>query len=213
VLGVVVVLVGLFGATTGRMNFAPNQKRERRVYENTALVAVREERVIGLLWTRRGRKSTTLGNIGFDELSVQPGRTVIAASASLLLGTELVSMTATATEQAFIVTREANAMREVFGAGAEGRNLQFKCADMDTGKVFNQVDDFADLYQSKKLEMRLYFDRTNYSRLQVIAPNPATARGWGGTVVRDECGFTRRSWKRNCRSRWTRSSGRTRRSK
>jgi hypothetical protein len=121
------------------MNFAPNQKRERRVYENTALVAVREERVIGLLWTRRGRKSTTLGNIGFDELSVQPGRTVIAASASLLLGTELVSMTATATEQAFIVTREANAMREVFGAGAEGRNLQFKCADMDTGKVFNQV--------------------------------------------------------------------------
>jgi hypothetical protein len=39
--------------------------------------------------------------------------------------------------------------------------------------------------------MRLYFDRTNYSRLQVIAPNPATARGWGGTVVRDEIGFTR----------------------
>jgi hypothetical protein len=39
------------------LNFAPGQKRERRQYENTALVAVREERVIGLLWTRRGRKS------------------------------------------------------------------------------------------------------------------------------------------------------------
>ena len=82
------------------MNFAAGQKRERRLYENTALVAVREERVIGLLWTRRGRKSTTLGNMAFDELSAGPGRTVIGASASLLLGTELVSMTVTATAYA-----------------------------------------------------------------------------------------------------------------
>ncbi len=191
------------------MNFAAGQKRERRLYENTALVAVREERVIALFWTRRGRKSTTLGNIGFDvlddskigfdELSVSPGRTVIAASASLLLGTELVSMTTTATEQAFIVAREAAAMRSVFESrsstevneGNEG--LNFKCANSETGKVYGGLssDDFSDLYQSKRLEMRLYFDGTNYSRLLVIAPNPLTARGWGGTVVRDEAGFTR----------------------
>lgn len=175
------------------MNFAPSTKRVRRIYENTAMVAVRQERVIGLLWTRRGRKSTTLGNIAFDELSAKPGRTVIAASASLLLGTELVSQTVTAAEQAIVVSQEAAAVAQVFGAGADEKGLGFKCADSETGKVFNKIDakNFADLYQSKRLEMRLYFDRTNYSRELVIAPNPATARGWGGTVVRDEVGFTR----------------------
>lgn len=175
------------------MNFAVNQKRERRLYENTAMVAVREERVIGLLWTRRGRKSTTLGNMAFDELSVAPGRTVIGASASLLLGTELVSMTVTATEQAMVVSREAAAVQQVFNIGADDKNLNFKCANSETGKVYKNVSaqDYADLYQSKRLEMRLYFDNTNYSRELIIAPNPATARGWGGTVFRDEVGFTR----------------------
>lgn len=175
------------------MNFAANQKRERRLYENTAMVAVREERVIGLLWTRRGRKSTTLGNMAFDELSVAPGRTVIGASASLLLGTELVSMTVTATEQAMVVSREADAMRQVFANSASEKKLDFKCANSETGKVYNNVsaEDYANLYQSKRLEMRLYFDRTNYSRELIIAPNPATARGWGGTVFRDEVGFVR----------------------
>ncbi len=175
------------------MNFAAGQKRERRLYENTAMVAVREERVIGLLWTRRGRKSTTLGNMAFDELSAGPGRTVIGASASLLLGTELVSMTVTATEQAMVVSREAEANRQVFGIGAQEKDLSFKCANSETGKVYHNIsaEDYADLYQSKRLEMRLYFDRTNYSRELIIAPNPATARGWGGTVFRDEVGFTR----------------------
>lgn len=175
------------------MNFATGQKRQRRLYENTAMVAVREERVIGLLWTRRGRKSTTLGNMAFDELSVAAGRTVIGASASLLLGTELVSMTVTATEQAMVVSREAAAVREVFIGSAADKNLDFKCANSETGKVYKKIsaEDYADLYQSKRLEMRLYFDNTNYSRELIIAPNPATARGWGGTVFRDEVGFTR----------------------
>ena len=178
------------------MNFAPNQKRERRLYENTAMVAVREERVVGLLWTRRGRKSTTLGNLAFDELSVAPGRTVIGASASLLVGTELVSMAVTAAEQAMVVSREAQAMFDVFAQGAADRKgIDFKCANSETGKVYNTVSDQdrAELYQSKRLEMRLYFSRSNYSRMLIIAPNPATARGWGGTVFRDEVGFVRPS--------------------
>jgi hypothetical protein len=68
----------------------------RRAYENVALVAVRKERVITLFWARRCRKSTNLGAIAFDEMSKEAGRTVIAASASLLLGTELVNMTVSA---------------------------------------------------------------------------------------------------------------------
>jgi hypothetical protein len=175
------------------MNFAAGQKRERRLYENTAMVAVRQERVIGLLWTRRGRKSTTLGNMAFDELSVGAGRTVIGASASLLLGTELVSMTVTAAEQAMVVSREAAAVRDVFTSSATEKQLDFKCANSETGEVYENIsaENYADLYQSKRLEMRLYFDRTNYSRELIIAPNPATARGWGGTVFRDEVGYTR----------------------
>ena len=95
-------------------------KRVRRLYENTALVAVRKTRQLALFWTRRGRKSTTLGNISFDEMSATPGRTVIAASASLVLGKELVGMTLSAAETASIVTREAlaiNANGQVTGIG------------------------------------------------------------------------------------------------
>jgi hypothetical protein len=101
-------------------------------------------------------------------------------------------MTVTATEQAMRVRREAEAMRNVYLEKATEKNLDFKCADQETGKIYKGVteENFADFYQSKKLEMRLYFDRTNYSRELIIAPNPATARGWGGTVFRDEAGFT-----------------------
>jgi hypothetical protein len=174
------------------MNFAPDKKRQRRLYENVALVAVRQERLVTLLWTRRGRKSTTLGNLAFDELSSKPGKTVIGASASLLTGAELVSMTVTATEQAMRVKREAEAMRSVYLVNAEEKQLDFKCADQETGKVYRGIteENFVDIYSSKRLEMRLYFDHTNYSRELIIAPNPATARGWGGTVFRDEAGFT-----------------------
>ena len=60
----------------------------RRPYEKAALAAVRSVRTLVLLWARQCRKSTTLGAIAFDEMSRAPGRRVIAASASLLLGSE-----------------------------------------------------------------------------------------------------------------------------
>ncbi len=168
------------------------RKFQRRLYENTALVAVRKTRQIVLFWARRCRKSTTLGSIAFDEMSGNPGRSVIAASASLLLGKELVGMTLGAAEQAAIVTNEAAAVREVFEAGAADKALNLQVADASKDKVCSQLsaDDFAALYKSSNMELRLYFDRTTYSRLKIIAPNPATARGWAGTVLRDEAGYT-----------------------
>lgn len=164
----------------------------RRLYETTVLVAVRKERVIVLFWGRRCRKSTTMGSVAFDEMSKEAGRTVISASASLLLGTELVNMTTSATEQAILVANEAQAVNSVFEAEAEAHRLDYKCADAETGKVYGRMsrEDFTYLYRSKRLEMRLYHSRTEYSRQLVIAPNPATARGWRGTVLRDESGFT-----------------------
>jgi hypothetical protein len=165
----------------------------RREYEKQLLAAVRRERVIVAFWARRCRKSTNLGAIAFDEMSKAPGQTVIAASASLLLGTELINMTVSAVEAAIIVQNEAEAQRRVFetGVDADGK-LDFRCADSETGKEYEGMtrEDFTDLYKSKRLEMRLYFDRTAYSRQLIIAPVPATARGWRGTVLRDEAGFT-----------------------
>ena len=165
----------------------------RRQYQKVAIAVARRVRAAVLFWARQCRKSTTLGDISFDQMSAEPGRTVIAASASLLMGTELVSKTLSATEQALLVTREAAAVQTTLTESAAGGALQFKCADAETGKVYQGIsgDDFADLYRSSRLEMRLYFTRTSYSRTLVIAPNPATARGWTGTVLRDEAGFTR----------------------
>jgi hypothetical protein len=167
-------------------------KRIRRPYQDAALVAVRQTRQIALYWARRCRKSTTLGDIGFDEMSKESGRMVIAASASLLLGKELVGVTLSAAEQGMIVANEAAAVRTVFESGASENQLAFKVADSSKDKLMTGLtpEDFAELYQSSRMELRLYFDRTHYSRLQIIAPNPATARSWRATVLRDEAGFT-----------------------
>jgi hypothetical protein len=172
------------------MSIAP-KKWVRRLYENTALVAARKTRTIVLFWARQCRKSTNLGSISFDEMSREPGRNVIAASASLLVGSELVGKTLSAAEQAAIVTREAAAMQTVLATNA-AEKFDLQVASSDNGKIYAGLtsEDFSDLYRSGRLEMRLYFDKTAYSRLRVIAPNPATARGWTGYVIRDEAGFT-----------------------
>lgn len=168
------------------------KKFVRRKYENVALVAGRTCRVMYLFWARRCRKSTTLGNMAFDAMSREPGQTVIAASASLLVGSELVQMALNAAEQAIKVKQEAEALRFALEDSTESRGLQLVTANSETGKVYANIsaEDYTDLYWSKRLEFRLYFDKTSYSRLMVIAPNPATARGWGGWVFRDEQMFT-----------------------
>ncbi len=183
---------GLAGTLSPLTSHLSPPRRTRRLYQQTALVAVRQTRILGLYWTRRGRKTTTLGDISFDEMSAQARRTVIAASASLLLGSEIVGMTLTSAEQAAIVAGEAAAIRESLTSGADAQSLQLQVANSDTGKELAGLtpEDFAELYQTSKMEMRLYHDRTAYSRLRIIAPNPATARGWGGTVLRDEAGYT-----------------------
>jgi hypothetical protein len=177
------------------MSTPRSESRVRREYEVMAIAASRQSRCIVLFWARQCRKSTTLGAIAFDQMSREAGRHVIAASASLLVGSELVSKTLSAAEQAVLITREAESLRAGMadGAAAAGDTFSLKVANSSTGKVYQRLnaEDFADLYRTSRLEMRLYHSESRYSRLQVIAPNPATARGWSGTVLRDEAGFTR----------------------
>ena len=147
-----------------------------------------------LLWARQCRKSTELAGIAFDDLSRAPHRNVIAASASLLVGSELVGKSVSTVEHAALVVREAAAFQAALVAslGASQTALRLVAANRQTLTEYRSLsaEDFTDLYRAGRLELRLYHDRSAYSRLQVIAPNPATARGWTGTVLRDEAAFT-----------------------
>jgi hypothetical protein len=166
----------------------------KRLYERAALLAVRKARTLVLLWARQCRKSTALAVIAFDEMSRGPHRNVIAASASLLVGSELVGKSVSTVEQAAVVLREAGAFQAAFVAslGASKTGLRLVAANRRTSAEYRSLsaEAFTDLYRAGRLELRLYHDRSAYSRLQVIAPNPATARGWTGTVLRDEAAFT-----------------------
>src|SRR5213079_1243764 len=97
------------------------------------LVAARKVRTIVAFWARQCRKSTNLGALSFEEMSREPGRNVIAASASLLVGSELVSKTLSAAEHAAIVTREAAALQTVFAQNSEAK-FDLQVANADSGK-------------------------------------------------------------------------------
>ena len=82
-----------------------------------------------------------------------------------------------------------------------GTRREFKTYDASTGKEIIggsgasakriSADGFAELFSQQRLEFRVYYDRTSYSRTKVIAPNVATARSWSGTVLLDEVAFIR----------------------
>ena len=167
-------------------------KRERRAYQVAALLAQSERRMVAYFWTRRGRKSTTLGEIYFNEMSAGRGRTVINCSASLLLGKESIGMTLTALEQAEILRAEAGAVRSCIETNAAERNLQFRVANSATGKEYKTAlseNNWTELYQQRAMELRLYFDASSYSRELVLAPSVQTFRSYRALVGLDEPGY------------------------
>lgn len=166
-------------------------KRTRRPYQTVALAVQKERRVVGYYWTRRGRKSTTAGDIYFQEISAEPGRTAINCSASLMLGKEAIGMTLTAIEQAEILASEAAAVRSGMEANATEHNLDFKVANSETGKVYNKMsqEDFTHCYQARSMELRLYFDKTAYSRELILAPSVNTFRSYRALIGLDEFGY------------------------
>jgi hypothetical protein len=166
-------------------------KRTRRPYQTVALAVQKERRVVGYYWTRRGRKSTTAGDIYFQEISAEPGRTAINCSASLMLGKEAIGMTLTAIEQAEILASEAAAVRSGMEANASEHNLDFKVANGETGAVYNQMsqEDFTHLYQARSMELRLYFDKNSYSRELILAPSVNTFRSYRALIGLDEFGY------------------------
>ncbi len=167
-------------------------KRERRPYQTLALAIQARRRIVGYYWARRCRKSTTAGDIYFQEMSVEAGRTVINCSASLALGKESIGMTLSAIERAEILTAEAAAVRSSFESNATENGLKFKIANSATGKEYKtklSEQDFTDLYQARAMELRLYFDPGEYSRELILAPSVHTFRSYRALVGFDEFGY------------------------
>lgn len=170
---------------------------KRRAYQQAALSAILERRLQAWLWERQAGKSTTLGDVSLFEMMSVRGRTVIYASASLLLGREIVVKAQQRADMSSrqLIEKEAAILASCAGWFAEksqASGMRFEQADRASQKPIKAAltaDDFADLFEAQRLEFRVWHDRTTYSRTQVIAPNVATARGWSGTVLLDEIAF------------------------
>lgn len=117
-------------------------------------------------WRRQGGKTTSLGVRSLRRMAARRDHRITFVSASLLVGGE-------------IVETNAKLFRDLLRNHAQGMPITTNVRD-------GTDDDFAEIFEKGRLKVKLWHDRTSFSRLQVIAPNPATARGWTGDVFFDE---------------------------
>jgi hypothetical protein len=242
---------------------------ERRPYQQTALdeFVTSDNRFWALLWERQAGKSSTLAEFALYEMLAHRDRTVIFASASLLLAQEITHKAAIRANQTITQLVESDAaILKQFADTAQSTidtetqepappepaeepivpvqriyrhqeqtahlklnnkrrfswpdrrdlsttpalqqsdeptepQVEFKTYDSSTGKEIIggrgasakniSAASFAELFSQQRLEFRVYYDNTSYSRTKVIAPNIATARSWSGTVLLDEVAFIR----------------------
>jgi hypothetical protein len=127
-----------------------------------------------LLWRRQSGKTTWFGWRCTKLMLAHRGCLCTLVSASLNVGAELTEKEATVWRAIIDDMRH-----EVEGAGLR----------LETNGDKLQWDDYLDMLDKSRLEVRLWHDRTSYSRTKIIAPNVATARGYSGWVFLDEFGF------------------------
>ena len=164
----------------------------RRPYQTTAMGLQNQHRVVGYYWARRCRKSTTAGDIYFREMCKEPGRTAIHCSASLALGRESIGMTLSALERVQTVSSEAQALRTAFERNTAEAGFHGIVANAATGQEYCKpltTSEFAELFESRRMELRLYFTRTQYSRELILAPSVHTFRSYRALVGLDEFGY------------------------
>lgn len=153
-------------------------------------------RVCGFLTRRQYGKTTEAARVALKKMMRTPGHTVVFGSVKLDLGRE-------------IVRKESEAIHKVLShlgtQAAEAKTLLTVC-DVQTGKTLEngspsperagrgeggrltlRPDDFAELYESSRLEFRLYHSNTIYSRTKVVALTP-DAVGETGDLILDEVG-------------------------
>jgi len=133
-----------------------------------------------LLWRRQSGKTEVLSTWALQSLLALPGQTVVLASASLNVGGEV------ALRAAAVFWRALTRLRRRFPA------LEAVSCDPTPGSRPSPVRSarsVAAAFVAGRLEVRFVHTHGPVSRLKVIAPNPATARGFSGTVFLDEVGF------------------------
>ncbi|HEX4085909.1 MAG TPA: hypothetical protein VHY22_13430 [Chthoniobacteraceae bacterium] len=136
---------------------------------------VKRHRVSGLLARRQFGKTTIAARIALFKMMKTAGHTVVFGSIKLDLGRE-------------IVRKEADALQKAFRLMAS--NAQLQMVNGQTGKALPaalSADDFAELYEATRLEMRFYHSDSVYSRTKVVALTP-DAVGETGDLILDEVG-------------------------
>lgn len=140
-------------------------------------------RICGFVCRRQYGKTTEAGRIALKKMMRTIGHTVVFGSVKLDLGREIVRKESSALQKAIgLLMKQASASKTLLGVYTA-----------DDGKKLPELnpDDFAELYEATRLEMRLYFDRTTYSRTKVVALTP-DAVGETGDLILDEVGRVKR---------------------
>lgn len=157
---------------------AKKPARRWRPYQLAADAALKLYGIFILLWRRQTGKTEVLSTWALQTMLEKPGETVILASASLNVGGEV------ALRAAGIFWMVLSRMRERF--------KELHAHAVEDGQEPRLLGDFEALknaFIGGKLEVRFTHPDGRVSRLKVLAPNPATARGFSGTVFLDEIGF------------------------
>jgi len=129
-----------------------------------------------LLWRRQGGKSTLFSWLILRWLAEDPGCLVTYVSASLSVGSEIPFRTTSLFNDLLDKLRDLAGPRGIEVA-SNGEGIE------DAALV--------EMFKQGRLEVHFRHSKTVVSRLKVIAPNVATARGYSGRVLMDEIGFIR----------------------
>lgn len=130
--------------------------------------------ILGLICRRQYGKSYRLGAEAVDVMLETPGITCVFMSAALRLGQEN-------------LRKQSELWRELVTKLRDAGQHVTTTADDDRGNMID-ADAVADMIEASKLEVKLWHDRTTYSRSLVIAANPDTAVGFTGWLFLDEVG-------------------------
>jgi hypothetical protein len=152
--------------------------RRWRAYQLAADEALTRYGIFILLWRRQSGKTEVLSTWALQTMLAHAGATVILASASLNVGGEV------ALRAAGVFWQVLERLRARF-ASLEATSVEEGSAP----RLLADFDALKDAFIGGKLEVRFTHPGGLISRLKVLAPNPATARGFTGTVFLDEIGF------------------------
>lgn len=143
-------------------------------YQRFASRWMKSLRVCLLLWRRQAGKSTLFAFKILQVMLENPGILCTFVSASLSVGAEL----------PFKATQIFGELLKTLREVSEGKGIEIE----SNGEGLDESD-LLDLFKQGRLEVTFRHSEHVVSRMKVIAPNVATARGYSGWVFMDEIGF------------------------